>query len=298
MIPWQSVRKRLSCWERRLIWSWNRLRYPRHSFLHFRCNICAKETCFPRDQMEREVCSCMHCGSTVRWRSVIHALSMELFGESLVLPDFPTRPDLIGVGLTDWDGYAISLAKKLTYTNTYYHKAPFLDITSVDPSQYGLYDFIISSDVFEHISPPISKSFENACRLLKPGGFMIFSVPYVEGATKEHFPELYRFSIERRRNDNWVVMNHTSDGRVQEFSGVTFHGGPGTVLEMRLFGKDDLLRSFADAGFVSAKPYNEECPEYGILWLPYIAENARYRPLIYGLDTPPWALQTRPADTE
>lgn len=239
----------------------------------------------------------MHCGSTVRWRSVIHALSMELFGESLVLPDFPTRPDLVGVGLTDWDGYAIPLAKKLAYTNTYYHKEPFLDITSIDPSQFGLYDFMISSDVFEHISPPISKSFENACRLLKPDGFMIFSVPYVEGGTKEHFPELYRFSIEKRRND-WVVQNHTLDGRNQEFSELTFHGGPGTVLEMRLFGKEGLLRNFADAGFVSVRPYNEECLKYGILWLPYVAENAPYRPLIYGLDAPPWALRTRPVNTD
>jgi SAM-dependent methyltransferase len=233
----------------------------------------------------------------VRLRSVIHALSSELFGTSLVISDFPSRPDLVGIGMTDWDGYAIPLTKKLSYTNTYYHQEPFLDITSADPSQYGRYDFVISSDVYEHISPPISKAFENARRLLKPNGVMIFSVPYVEGETKEHFPELHQFCLQKKE-DGWVVLNQTSDGRSQEFSDLTFHGGPGTVLEMRLFGKDGLLRNFKEAGFVSAQPYNQDCLKYGIIWLPYIAEKAPYRPLIYGLDTPPWALRSGSASAE
>ncbi len=101
----------------------------------------------------REPWSCLYCGSNVRWRSIIHALSSELFGESLAIPDFPNRPDLVGLGLSDWEGYAMGLAKKFAYTNSYFHQDPYLDITSIDPSHVGRYDFIISSDVFEHISP-------------------------------------------------------------------------------------------------------------------------------------------------
>jgi len=84
---------------------------------------------------------------------------------------------LVGVGMSDWEGYANRLEKKLSYVNTYYHKAPLLDITAVDPSLSNLYDFIIATEVFEHISPPISRAFENVHRLLKPGGVFIFSVP-------------------------------------------------------------------------------------------------------------------------
>lgn len=270
-------------------WGWKYLKGPRGNFLHFRCNVCGRRTSFPGDQLKREHWSCYYCGSNVRWRSVIHALSTELFGTSLAIPDFPSRPDIVGIGLSDWDGYATRLAEKLAYTNTYYHQEPLLDITSVHPSQYGRYDFIIASDVLEHVSPPISRAFENARRLLRPHGVMILTVPYVEGETKEHFPELHQYSVQKRGN-NFVVLNKTSDGRNQEFTEVTFHGGPGTVLEMRLFGKDALLRNIQDAGFGAVKRYEVEFPMYGITWIPYIAENAPYRPLIYGLDTPPWAL--------
>lgn len=299
LVPWQSARTSISRFKRKMVWAWKYLKGPRSNFFQFRCNICGKKTSFPRDEISRECWSCFNCGSNVRWRSVVHALSSELFGTSLVLPDFPSRPDLVGFGMSDWDGYAIQLKRKLTYSNTYYHQEPFLDITSIDPSQFGRYDFIITSDVFEHIAPPVSKAFENARQLLKPGGVMIFTVPYIEGKTREHFPELHQFTIQTREDGSgWFVLNHTVDGRRQEFSEVTFHGGPGSVLEMRIFGKDGLLQDIEHAGFGSVQPYCEECPEYGILWLPYVAENASYRPLIYGLDTPPWALRNSLTDSK
>jgi len=293
----EYARMKASYWRRRVAWLWKYLRGSKIDFIEFRCNVCGKETSYLRNELARESWSCLHCGSTVRWRSVIHALSTELFGTSLALPDFPNRPDLVGIGLSDWDGYATPLAAKIGYTNTYYHKEPFLDITSVDPSQYGRYDFIIASDVFEHICPPISKAFENARRLLKPGGVVIFTVPYVEGETTEHFPDLHSFSLQEK-GGGWVLLNQTSDGRSQEFSPITFHGGPGSVLEMRLFGKDALLRDIKAAGFCEVRLYDEEYPEDGILWVPYIPEKAPYRPLIYGLDTPAWALRGCPLDTK
>ena len=226
----------------------------------------------------------------MRWRSIIHALSNELFGESLALPDFPRRPDIVGIGLSDWKGYAIPLAEKLSYINTYYHQEPLLDLTSVREEQYGQYDFIISSDVFEHIAPPIGKAFENARLLLKPNGVMIFTVPYVAGTTTEHFPDLYEYSLQQADGE-WKLLNQTRDGKTQEFTRLTFHGGPGSVVEMRLWGKESLVSDVHDAGFESVRIYEEENSEYGIIWLPYDATEAPYRPLIYGLDTPPWALR-------
>jgi SAM-dependent methyltransferase len=212
---------------------------------------------------------------------------MELFGKSLAIQDFPNRQDLIGVGMSDWQGYANRLAKKLNYVNTYYHKEPLLDITSVDPSLSNLYDFIIATEVFEHISQPISRAFENAYRLLKPGGVLIFSVPYVEGQTTEHFPELWKSGICKEKN-SWVLLNETTDGRLQRYETLTFHGGPGTTVEMRLFGKTSLAKNFTDAGFVEIRVHEKEVDNFGILWNTYVPENAPYRPFIYGLDTPPW----------
>jgi SAM-dependent methyltransferase len=239
--------------------------------------------------MSREFWSCVYCTSNVRWRSIIHALSLALFGKSLALPDFPERRDLAGIGLSDWDGYAIPLAKKLAYANTFYHTDPKLDITSIGPSQQCLYDFIISSDVFEHIPQPISKAFENARRLLKPGGAMIFTVPYVNGETLEHFPEASEFSVQKK-GKHWVLLARSPDRPVQEFTDITFHGGPGTTVEFRLFGKDSLLRECTKAGFSPICIHDETMEEFGIVWNPYRAEKAPYRPLIHGLDTPPWIL--------
>jgi SAM-dependent methyltransferase len=279
--------KWLSYWKRRAAWMFKQATQPRGSFQKFVCNICGKKTSFPRQEMMRETPSCVHCGSCVRFRSIIHALSMELFGTSLAIQDFPDRQDLVGVGMSDWDGYANRLAKKLGYANTYYHKEPLFDITSVDPSRSGLYDFIIATEVFEHISQPVSRAFENVLRLLKPGGVFIFSVPYTERETQEHFPDLWKFSV-RKEASSWVLLNETADGRLQKYDNLTFHGGPGTTVEMRLFGKSPLTKNFTDAGFTDIRIHNEEVDPFGILWNTYIPEKAPYRPLIYGLDTPPW----------
>jgi SAM-dependent methyltransferase len=276
--------------KRRLKWYWKHRGVPKSDMLSFRCNICGYENLLLESEMGREAGGCLYCGSTVRWRSIIYALSMELFGKNLVLEDFPVRKDIQGVGLSDWPGYGEKLAEKFTYKNTFYHCDPRLDISNPDPSEFGKYDFLISSDVFEHVPPPIAAAFVGVRKLLKPAGIVIFSVPYVEGSTKEHFPELYRFSFQKK-NSSHILLNETADGRKQEFTEVTFHGGPGSTLEMRLFGRDSLMAEFRNAGFAEPHEYRDEVPEFGIFWVKYNPEKAPYRPFILGLDTPPWAVR-------
>jgi SAM-dependent methyltransferase len=212
---------------------------------------------------------------------------MELFGTDLALDDFPVRRDLRGVGLSDWKAYAERLEKKVGYINTYYDREPFLDIMNPAESEFGKYDFLISTEVFEHVPPPVGAAFRNAFRLLKPGGVMVFSVPYAQGQTREHFPELHKFTITGDGKDS-VLFNETADGRVQRFSQLCFHGGRGSVLEMRLFGNEALMQHFVDAGFSNVRVLSDEVPERGILWIPYDPLKAPYDPPIYGLDTPPW----------
>jgi len=56
-------------------------------------------------------------------------------------------------------------------------RQPYLDITQPHPDQYGTYDFILSSDVFEHVAIPVERAFEEAFRLLKPHGVLCITVP-------------------------------------------------------------------------------------------------------------------------
>jgi len=193
-------------------------------------------------------------------------LSLELLGRSLCLSEFPTRPDIIGLGMSDWDGYASVLAQKFSYQNTYYHQEPRLDIRDIDPKLEGTMDFVISSDVFEHVPPPVSMAFENARRLLKPNGILVFSTPYSkETETVEHFPELNDYQLQKS-NGEYVLKNVTKNGLKQVFKNLVFHGGKGATLEMRVFSESSLMREFQRAGFRNVTIHKTPNFEHGIYW--------------------------------
>jgi SAM-dependent methyltransferase len=202
----------------------------------------------------------------VRWRSIVHVLSLALFGQSLPLPDFPQRPDILGVGLSDWEGYAVPLASRLAYTNTYLHRSPRLDITTVDGDLRGRFDFAVASDVFEHVPPPVSVAFRNLRSLLRPGGVAVFSAPYVKGDAHEHFPDLHRYELRGDAGSGWELHNTTASGETQVFHDLVFHGGPGSTLEMRVFSESALAAEFEAAGFRDVQVHSEQAPEWGILW--------------------------------
>lgn len=230
----------------------------------FQCNICGSNTTFPRELITREQVSCSTCGSTLRFRSVIHALSLGLFGKSFNLTNFPVDPTIRGIGMSDWDGYAIPLAKHLHYVNTYYHQEPYLDIVADVVSGFELYDFIISSDVLEHVPAPVNIAFFNIFRLLKPGGVLILTVPYSNDTTIEHFPNLYNYKIQNIDNE-FVLINTSPDGSQKKYYNLIFHGGPGTTLEMRRFGKADVFKYLEHAGFTDIFVVEDEIYEFGIL---------------------------------
>ena len=235
--------------------------------LFFRCNICGEHCQTALDQLDREAGSCKACRSCSRMRAVISILSTELFGKSLLLEDFPARPDIRGVGMTDWVGYAKTLAEKFSYQNTYYDQEPRLDISAMQIPMHLLgNDFIISSEVFEHVVPPVSRAFENVAKMLKPAGLFILTVPYTNGKeTIEHFPDLYDFTIVKD-HESFVLKNKTKDGTIQEFRNLVFHGGPGSTLEMRAFSENAIVQHLKNAGFHAIKIHREPDFPHGVWW--------------------------------
>lgn len=237
--------------------------------LNFRCNLCGESVTAPMTAFGREQPSCAACSSTGRERAIIRALSLELFEADLAIPDFPLRPDLRGFGLSDSGRYATALAQKLGYENTFYHQEPRLDIAAetLPARLIESVDFIISSEVFEHVLPPVSQAFENVFQILKPGGVFVLTVPYgLQPATIEHFPELNDFTVIANGGGAPFLRNVTRDGVIEEFRNLVFHSGDGSTLEMRVFCEADLLRQLEAAGFKAIQIHRTPDFSRGICW--------------------------------
>jgi len=236
------------------------------SIHRFRCNICDRSAAAPLSAVNnRESPSCPHCGSNRRFRSIVAALSGELFGERFALPEFKPSAKICGIGISDDETYARPLRKIFSYRNTYYHKEPRLDLLAVGEESHSSADFIIASDVLEHVPPPVDLAFENLLQMLKPGGVCILSVPYdKEGTTREHYPDLHQFKIVGKKSNRRLV-NQTVNGQEQTFDNLIFHGGSGATLELRRFSEPQLLESLRQAGFVDIKIHDKSAPEWGIL---------------------------------
>jgi SAM-dependent methyltransferase len=211
--------------------------------------------------------SCAACGSNVRYRALVRTLSLGLFGESIPLPRYPQRPDLAGVGFSDWEPFAERLSTRLAHTNTYLHREPELDLTSPPAELAGTLDYVLCSEVLEHVAPPVERAVQACFDLLKPGGLLVLTVPYMfEAETAEHYPRLADYTIVELGGDT-ALVNRTRDGIFEVFPSPVFHGGDGETLEMRLFALEPLLDALRSAGFVDVAVAEEEEPGAGVIWL-------------------------------
>ncbi len=230
----------------------------------FTCNLCGTSNTVETIPWETPTCS--SCASNVRMRAIIYMLALELFGEPRLLPDFPQCANVKGFGMSDAHCYALLLAEKTDYTNTYYDREPYLDITASNADRHGTYDFILSSDVFEHVAPPIERAFEEAFRLLKPYGVLCITVPSViADQTDEHYPDLYQYSVIELAGEH-VLINRKKDRTLEIHDNLVFHGGIGATLEMRLFAQADLVRKLRGAGFSDVVLQTEPVERFGIVF--------------------------------
>jgi SAM-dependent methyltransferase len=218
----------------------------------FTCNICGADNVARYAERHREGLPCGNCNSCARFRGIVKAVQTYVLqaGRGTPLASQAPMPLLRGIGMSDSDTYAAELARICDYSNTYYHTEPFLDITDERSSaNYEGLDFVISSDVLEHVSAPVSNALSNIYSMLKNGGHFILSVPYLEGyETIEHFPHLAEYSIVKSGSD-FILINYRADNLTEFHRNLTFHGGPGSVLEMRIFGEGDLVSMLRHVGF-------------------------------------------------
>ena len=234
--------------------------------LVFVCNICGASTSADLARVvDREVPTCSECKSSIRFRSLVAALQERLFDNVTPLKDLPGRKELEGLGLSDDPVYSRFLEEKFNYINTFYDGEPCLDITDPSPHYLHRFDFVISSDVMEHVAPPVEVAFRNLHSLLRPSGLLVLTVPFgLQRDTIEHFPGLHKFEILGRGKDRYLV-NITRDGERQEFHNLVFHGGRGAPLEMRLFSETTLLKQLQKSGFRDIKIHAGFLPHWGIV---------------------------------
>jgi SAM-dependent methyltransferase len=212
---------------------------------------------------------------------LIHLLSLELFGQSFPLVEFPKLKAIRALGMTDKRGYARILADRFDYTNTYYDREPRFDFTESHPGLDGSYDFILSADVLEHVAPPVERVIGEICRLLKPHGFLAATVPCAPGdEMREHFPDLHEYRV-APLGDSAVLINRRRDGGLEIREDLTFHGGSGDTLEMRRFGIAGVGAAVLAAGFREVRYWNDNVPEIGILFdadvsQPFVARKAAF----------------------
>lgn len=249
---------------------------------NFRCNLCGAECPRPEGPIGRETAGCPECNSQLRLRGLVALMSQELLGVQMALADFPDLKGLRGFGMSDPPNLAGWLEKKFDYTNTFYHQPPKIDIVNPEEHEWGSYDFIVSSEVMEHVPPPVEKGFANLHRLLKPNGILLLTVPYgISEPAQEHFPELHEYAL-ASPGGKTVLVNRRRDGSTEIFENLCFHGGDGSTLEMRIFNEELLRSTILSAGFDEVHVATENVPEFGVehaqAWsLPIVARKGKLK---------------------
>lgn len=241
----------------------------------FVCNVCGTPNRIPQQEVKREGGGCAKCRCYGRLRSMMYGVTSHFSPDEPILAAMKPRKDIRGIGCSDWGytnahagiawGYVDLLTRKFDYVNTFYDKDPQLDLCNVDWSRWpsDSVDFITCTDVLEHVEPPVGRAFENMRRLLKPGGVVILTVPCPNRPAGEHFPNLHSWRIETD-GEKRTLINQRSDGVIERYDDLCFHGGTGFTLEFRAFSRQSVINCVEKAGLNIVKLLDKSIEPYAI----------------------------------
>ena len=184
---------------------------------------------------------CLFCGSDSRNRHVASAIMKNLFPELKsisMIPDTETDIKIYNMGMND------SFEKELYRYQEYYQSEYLENIspgTETSTRKYcqdveklsfpdSTFDLIISEDVFEHVRNS-GKGFQEVHRVLKKGGYHIFTVPC-------YFDRKTIVRVDTRGKDDIHILPKE------------YHGDPnrGQILAYRNFGID-IYEPLSNHGF-------------------------------------------------
>lgn len=230
------------------------------------CIVCGERHAAVPDDVRREGAFCSGCTSTLRNRATVLALMYGLAHEPRPISDLPEDWSRRGVGCSDHFATASRLPTRLSYTNTYHQRFPKIDI--LDPPEDLLRDgveFVICSNVMEHVEPPHAYGYAGLYAMLRPGGFAVVSLPvFDQPATVEHYPGMTSYEL----LDGPVVRWVDAHGDQHIDADPEMHEGEGLVLAFRRFAPADEQNALYAAGFTSVWEVPPH-PELGVFSLPY-----------------------------
>jgi len=233
---------------------------------HGYCHVCRRESRFATDFLYssgrkvegkpvpnwRERVLCEGCGLNNRVRASIHFFERflePLLNSAIYLTEQATPlykalakryPRLIG---SEYFGDRIpfgSIDPATGFRNESVTQLSFAD---------AALDYVLSFDVFEHV-PNYGAALAECQRVLKPGGVLLFTVPFDKGA-----------------QDHLVRARITDDGEIEHLCEPEYHGDPVNAqgcLSFYNFGWR-LLEELRQAGFASAEAHFYWSEELGYL---------------------------------
>ena len=209
------------------------------------CNICnslnllninLKKLKYAPSTYERILCT--KCGSNMRYRSLIHVFN-------LYYPSGDKRKQ--GIGLTDPPCISNYLKKGFNYKNTFFNDkvdGEYLDVLRcTDFYSLESLDFIIASDVFEHVSN-LELALLQCYKVLKPSGKIFITVPI----------------IYKNKHYKLAMLENSKNKIPKSIIGVYFHGN---AFAYREVGYEEFLHQLINTGFFVVK-YNIDYPQNGI----------------------------------
>ena len=216
------------------------------------CNICGSVSNFIRKELQREGFLCGNCSASSRHRAVIYVLGKCLGTSGIPLAAWSSHKEIRMLESSGRGPYPMMLKEKFEYINTEYQPAASLmqqpSNRYADFQQLAFpdqqFDYVIATDVFEHIRED-EKAFGEVYRVLKTDGVFIMTVPY---------------------NHDWekTLVRVRTEGEKDIFLlPAEYHGGGGQTLAYRTYGRD-LLERLRQHGF-SVGCLELEIPQYAIV---------------------------------